>query len=47
MEEQTQKFYTPTNDIIFSHLFGQEKNKQFTKELLENILKQPIKEIEF
>lgn len=46
MEKQTEKFYTPTNDIIFSHLFGQEKNKEFTKELLENILKKPIKEIE-
>ena len=42
--EKTEKFYTPTNDVIFSNLFGQ--NKRFTKQFLENLLEMKIKTID-
>lgn len=44
--KKEEKFYTPTNDVIFSNLFGQNKNKRFTKQFLENLLEMKIKTID-
>lgn len=44
--QKTQKFYTPTNDVIFSNLFGKNKNKRFTKQFLEHLLEMKIKTID-
>ena len=43
---KNKKIYTPTNDVIFSNLFGQNKNKRFTKQFLENLLEMKIKTID-
>ena len=43
---ETKKFYTPTNDVIFSNLFGKKKNKRFTKQFLEHLLEMKIKKID-
>ena len=44
--QKTKKFYTPTNDVIFSNLFGKNKNKKFTKQFLEHLLEMKIKTID-
>ena len=44
--QKNKKFYTPTNDVIFSNLFGKNKNKRFTKQFLEHLLEMEIKTID-
>ena len=44
--EKENKFYPPTNDVIFHRLFGAKGQEKTTKALLEGLLKREIKEVD-